>query len=104
MFLIIKTIQRNVIHVQMSKRKVPAVFDIFYSNFNFFRNIFEPPPLSYVYELFLANRETEKQEDTRTDRWSNRHKGANNRFSKLSNTPKEAGILAQALRVCSTRP
>jgi len=53
-------------------------------------------------ELFQANRQTEKQEDARTDGWSNRHKVANNRVSKLSNTPKEAGTLAQAL--CSTRP
>ena len=52
-------------------------------------------------EFFHADRETEKQEEARTDGWSNRNKGANNRFSKLSNTPKEAGILAQVL--CSTR-
>ena len=53
-------------------------------------------------DIFHTDRRTEKQADVRTDCRSNRHKGANNRFSQLSNTPKKARTLAQAL--CSARP
>jgi hypothetical protein len=112
-FLIITIIQRNIIHVRMSSYKVPVVFEIFYSNFNFFETSSKSPHI-YIYilnfinilrlgdDLFHVDRQTEKQEDPRTDKCSNRHKETNDRFSKLSSTPKEVGILAQALR--SIRP
>ena len=86
------------------KRQLFLIYFIQTSIFSkYFRNALIYNKLYEKWETSCSKwTETEKQEDARTDGWSNRHKAANNHFSKLSNTPKEAGILAQALS--STRP
>jgi hypothetical protein len=74
----------------------------------FFLNILEEP--SYKLNFIKIRRVRDGQKDRknrrthgRMDRCWNRHKGANNRISKLSNILKEAGILAQALRSTRSR-